>query len=48
MPRTSTDGLVFVAKAALVGIVTFGILSIFFECYGGRYSYREVPEYCSE
>ena len=42
-PRIWTDWLVFVSKSALVGIETFGILSIFFECYRGRYSYHAVP-----
>ena len=39
----------FAAQATLIGIVMFGFLNLFFECYrGSRYPFREVPEYCSE
>ena len=41
--------LAFAAQATLTGVMMFGFLSLFFECYrGSRYPFREVPEYCSE
>ncbi len=41
--------LAFAAQVTLVGIVMFGFMTLFFECYRGkRYPFREVPEYCEE
>ena len=41
--------LVFAGQLTLIGVMMFGALSIFFECYKGRYPpFREVPEYCSK
>ncbi len=41
--------LAFAGQLTLIGIIMFGVLSLFFECYKGRHPpYREVPEYCSE
>tara|TARA_B100000401_G_C52170420_1_gene423061 strand:+ start:198 stop:353 length:156 start_codon:yes stop_codon:yes gene_type:complete len=41
--------LVFTGQLTLIGMMMFGVLKIFFECYEGKYPhYREVPEYCSE
>ena len=47
--RTRLNRLVLAAQVTLIGVVMFGILSIFLECYKGKYPhYRKVPEYCSE
>ena len=41
--------LAFAAQAMLIGIVMFGFMTLFFECYRGKsYPFREVPEYCTE
>ena len=41
--------LAFAAQVTLVGIMMFGFLTLFFECYRGKnYPFREVPEYREE